>query len=131
MKTLVNFLLVALTLGCFSRAQAETHKPIGGPKKAAAFQTGIYTTSEGKLQIALRKQTGGTVRIRLVNSAGVELLYHKIGKRREATRLRLDVSALPDGLYRVEITNGLETTTREVTLAATHASVAPRLIAIN
>jgi hypothetical protein len=61
MKTLVKSLLVAFTLTLVSTtfSQAEIKKPIGRPKNVASFQSSIYPTSEGKLQIALNKQTGG------------------------------------------------------------------------
>ncbi|GAB3909250.1 hypothetical protein GCM10028803_46510 [Larkinella knui] len=121
MKTLINSLLVAFTLTAitFSASLAESDKLIGKPKNAAAFQSSMYTTNAGKVQIAVNKQTGGKVEVRLTNSAGKEVFVQSIGKRQEAARLRLDVSALPDGVYQVAISNGIETTTQELTLATT------------
>lgn len=133
MKTLIKSLLVAvtLTLVSFSASNADINKPIGRPKNAATFQRGIYTTSEGKLQIALNKQTGGTVEVRLVDQAGNEVFFQKIGKRQQAARLRLDVSALADGNYQVLITNGFDTTVNDLTIATQPSQVANRLIAVN
>jgi hypothetical protein len=135
MKTLIKSLLVTftLTLVSFTLAQAETNKPVVQPKKAAAFQSGIYTTAEGKLQISLDKQTGGTVVVRLKNSAGADLFVQQIGKRQQVARLRLDVSDLPDGAYEVAITNGVETTTQTLTLATQKPSkiISTRFVAFN
>ncbi|GAB3914878.1 hypothetical protein GCM10028803_60940 [Larkinella knui] len=134
MKTLIKSLLVAFTLTAvtFSTSWAESNKPIGKPKNAVAFQSSMYTTNAGKVQIAVNKQTGGKVEVRLTNSAGKEVFVQSIGKRQEAARLRLDVSALPDGVYQVAISNGVETTTQELTLATTPVThAAPRLVAFN
>ncbi|RRB02667.1 hypothetical protein [Larkinella rosea] len=133
MKTLIKSLFVAfsLTLVSFSVSNADINKPIGRPKNAVSFQRGIYTTSEGKLQIALNKQTGGTVEIRLVDQKGNEVFFQKIGKRQQAVRLRLDVSSLTDGDYQVVITNGFDTTVNDLTIATKPAHVANRMIAVN
>ncbi|RAJ89869.1 hypothetical protein LX87_05638 [Larkinella arboricola] len=129
MKALFNTLLVALTLtaASFNTVQAGPNKP----KKAAAFQTGIHTTAEGKLQVAVQKETTSAVVVRLLNANGEEVFAQQIGKRQEAVRLRMDVSNLPDGVYQVAISNGVETTTKEVTLTTKQIEAAPRLVAVN
>ncbi|RAJ93160.1 putative secreted protein (Por secretion system target) [Larkinella arboricola] len=129
MKALFNTLLIALTLtaASFNTVQADPNKP----KKAAAFQTGIHTTAEGKLQVAVQKETSSAVVVRLLNANGQEVFAQQIGKRQEAVRLRMDVSNLPDGVYQVAISNGVETTTKEVTLTTKQIEAAPRLVAVN
>ncbi|MFC5410270.1 T9SS type A sorting domain-containing protein [Larkinella bovis] len=133
MKTLVKSLLVAFTLTFvgFTAAQADINKPIHQPKKAAAFQSGMYTTTQGKLHIAVDKETGGTVVIRLTDQTGKEVFTQSIAKNRPTARVRLDVSNLPDGHYQVSITNGVETTTQELTLATQQPAVMTRLVAVN
>jgi hypothetical protein len=134
MKTLIKSLIVAftLTLITFSASLAETHKPIGRPKNVASFKSSIYTTNEGKVQIALNKESGGSVMVRLTNKAGAEFFVQQFGKRQQASRLRLDVSALPDGIYQIAISNGVETTTYGLTLGTSHLKTTPtRLIAFN
>jgi hypothetical protein len=133
MKMLIKSLLVAftLTLVNFSVSRADVYKHFERPKQAASFQSAIYTTAEGKLQIALDKQTGGTVVVRLKSSAGTDLFVQQIGKRHQSARLRLDVSDLPDGTYEVTITNGVETTTQTLTLATRRPVVTTRLVAFN
>jgi hypothetical protein len=132
MKTLIKSLLVAFTLTVitFSASIAKSHKPIGKPKNAATFKSSMYTNNEGKVQIAVQKQTGGKVEVRLTNSAGKEFFVQQVGKRQEAARLSLDVSALPDGVYQVTISNGIETTTQGLTLATQQPKVAARFVAV-
>ncbi|RAJ90892.1 putative secreted protein (Por secretion system target) [Larkinella arboricola] len=129
MKAILNTLLVALTLtaASFNVAQADPNKP----KKAAAFQSGIHTTAEGKLQVAVQKETSSAVVVQLLNANGQEVFAQQIGKRQEAVRLRMDVSNLPDGVYQVAISNGVETTTKDVTLSTKQPVAPPRLVAVN
>ena len=129
MKALFNTLLVAFALTAVSvnAAQADPNQP----KKAAAFQSSMYTNVAGKLQIAVQKETGGNVVVRLVDKAGKEVFVQQVGKRQQAARLSLDVSALPDGVYQVEISNGVETTTQALTLATQQPVAAPRFVAVN
>lgn len=128
MKTIFNTLLVALTLtaASFNTVQADPNRP----KKAAAFQTGIYTTTEGKLQVAVQKEATSPVLVHLVNAKGEHVFSQRMSKRQEAIRLRLDMRDLPDGVYQLVISNGVETTTKEVTLTTKPSAVAPRLVAI-
>ncbi|GAB3904559.1 hypothetical protein GCM10028803_34160 [Larkinella knui] len=131
MKTLLKSLLVAFTLTVvtFSVSQAASNKPIR-PTKVAAFQTALFTTAEGKLQIAVDKETGGAVVVRLRNTAGTDLFVQQVGKRHQTARMRLDISALPDGLYQVVISNGLENVKYALTLATQEPRVPTRLIAL-
>lgn len=132
MKTLSKSLLVAflLTLTSVSVTKADVYMSFVHPKKPVTFQSSLFTTTEGKLRIALNKQTGGTVQIQIVNRAGAEVFSKQIGKNRQNARLQLDVRNLPDGVYQVSITNGVETTTQELTLATTpQVTATHRLIA--
>ncbi|MFC5409258.1 T9SS type A sorting domain-containing protein [Larkinella bovis] len=133
MKTLVKSLLVAFTLTFvgFTAAQAEINNPAGRPKKAAAFQSGMFTTAEGKLQIAVNKEVGGWVTVRLTNATGKTFFVQEITKKRSTARMRLDVSNLPDGVYQVEVSNGQETTTQTLTLNTQQPSTPARFMAIH
>lgn len=133
MKTIVNSLLVAfaLTLTTFSVSNADNNKPAGQPKKVAAFQSSLYTNLSGKVQIAVQKETGGKVMVRLTDAAGKEVFAKEFSKRQKAARLSLDVSNLPDGNYQVEITNGVDRTTQELMLSTQKPNVATRFVAIH
>ncbi|GAB3925974.1 T9SS type A sorting domain-containing protein [Larkinella terrae] len=132
MKTLIKSLLVAVSLTVVSSSFAAA-KPIGRPKTepvVAAYQSSLYTDAQGKLRIAIDKETGGTVEVRLVNSEGKEVFVQEVGKRRKTARMHLDISALPDGAYQVEITNGVDTKVNHVSLATQQPSFTNRLIAV-
>lgn len=135
MKTHINTLLVAfsLTLVSLSASFANT---TGSPSKAdtavaVTYKSGMYTNAEGKLNIAVEKQIGGTVEIRMSNSAGKELFSQRVGKRQKLARLRVDVSALPDGVYEVAVSNGIDTTVLHFTLATQQPGIPTRQIALN
>lgn len=133
MKTLIKPLLIAFSLFVLtgSAALAGTVTSPNRPKAVATYQSGIFTTAEGKLQIALNKQTGGWVDIRLTNAAGKVLFVQQVSKHQTEARLRLDVSNLPDGTYELTITNGRDTTRQALTLATPKHSEPNRLIALN
>ncbi|GAB3284706.1 hypothetical protein GCM10027347_61740 [Larkinella harenae] len=128
MKALFNTLLLALTLTAttFNAATANPKEP----KKAAAFQSAMYTTTEGKLQVAVQKETTSPLLVQLLDQKGNAVFSQKIGKRQDAVRYRFDVSNLPDGVYQVTISNGVETTSKEITLATKQVEAMPRLVAV-
>ncbi len=131
MKTLVNTLLIALTL-VSSAATFSTAKPIVRPvKQAAAYEVGIYTAIDGNLRLALDKQKGGRVTICIKNAQGRKLLTEYAGKGETKSRYNFNVNELPDGVYTVEISNGVQTTTHELTINTPKAETPSRQIALN
>ncbi|AKD57030.1 T9SS type A sorting domain-containing protein [Spirosoma radiotolerans] len=132
MKALINPLVIAfaLTLATFSASLANTN-PGGRPAPVASYKTGMYTTAEGKLQIAVDKEATGVVDIQLVNAAGKVLFTQRVAKKETIARLRLTLSDLPDGAYQVQMSNGVEVTTYSVTLSTNQPSAPSRLVAIN
>ena len=132
MKALINPLVVAfaLTVAMFSASFANAN-PGKNPVTVAKFQTSMYTTTEGKLQISVEKEATGAVDIQFVNAQGKVLFTQRMTKREKMARLRLTVSDLPDGAYQVRITNNIEVTTHSVTLSTQQPiSGSGRLVAI-
>lgn len=132
MKTLIKSLALALSLGFVTSAAtfADTN-PGGRPTSAASYKTGIYTTIEGKLNVALDKETGGAVDIRLKNTEGKVLYAQHLGKNETGCRVKLNLDDLQDGIYQLEITNGVETTTQSVTLSTNNPTTPNRIVAVN
>lgn len=132
MKTLLNSLLLTafLTLSTHALTRADD-QPTTKTTKSATFQSGLYTTSEGKLNIALTKQKGGAVDVRLVNRRGHVLFDELIGKRQTSVRMRLDLSELPDGDYELIISNGQQVNVHTLKLNAQPATAPTRLVALN
>jgi hypothetical protein len=132
MKTFFKPLLLSFTLSLVTlSATLADSNPGHRTATAATFKTGIYGTVEGKLQIALEKETGGAVDIKLKNRDGRVFFSQHLGKKEKAARLRLNLSELPDGEYQLEVTNGVDVTTHNVQLSTKQPSVPNRLVAIN
>ena len=131
MKTLIKSLALALSLAAVTASAtfAETN-PGGKIKEVATYKTGIYMTQSGKLAIALDKEKGGTVSISLKSTDGRILYSQHLGKNDQTYRSRLNLNQLEDGVYQVEITNGIETTTQNVTISTQKPATPDRLISV-
>jgi len=132
MKTIIKTFVVALSLGVLtSVASFAEGKPGSRPSTVAAYKVGIYTSVDGKLNIGLDKEKGGAVDVTLKGEDGKIYYSQRLGKNEKIYRSRLDVNELPDGVYVIEITNGVETTKHQVTLATKQSEAPVRLVAIN
>ena len=129
MKTFIKPLLVALTVSIVT-ASSSFANPIGRKTTVAKYKTGIYTSVSGKLNIALDKETGGSVDIQLKKANGSVLYTKHLGKNESTYRSRLNLDDLEDGVYYVEITNGVETTRQTVTIATNKPTSPERTIAM-
>ncbi|MVM33733.1 hypothetical protein GO755_27090 [Spirosoma sp. HMF4905] len=130
MKTLIKPLLVAIAL-VITTAYTTLAQAPADAQPSPAFQSGIYTNKAGKLQIALDKQTGHALQIRLADGTGQMFFVKHVGKQETAVRLQLDMSDLPDGAYQLSITDGKKTTQHTVTLGTQKPQDISRLVAIN
>lgn len=128
MKTFIKPLLLVIALGVVT---LSTAKPIIRPTVVASYKTGIYTTTDGSLRIALDKQTGGAVDILLKNASDKVIYSQHLTKSQSKFRTLLNLKTLPDGVYQIEITNGVETTKHTVTLSTQPPVTPSRLVAIN
>ncbi|MBD2699875.1 hypothetical protein IC229_04460 [Spirosoma sp. BT702] len=134
MKTLIKSFALALSLGIVTASATLTEaKPIGikDPSSAVSYQTGIYTSKDNKLNIALNKELGGTVDVKFKNNEGTVLFSERLGKNETAYRTRLNLGELPDGVYQVEITNGVETQKHVVTIKTEQPATSGRVVAMN
>jgi hypothetical protein len=131
MKTLIKSLALALSLAAVTSSVTFAEiNPGGNTKVVATYKTGIYMTKDGKLNIALDKGKGGTVSINLKGADGRLLYSRHLGKNDQIYRTRLNLNQLEDGVYQVEITNGVETTTQSVTISTQQPTMPDRLISI-
>ena len=131
MKTLIKSLALALSLAAITSSVtfAETN-PGGKIKTVATYKSGIYMTQAGKLSIALDKEKGGTVSISMKSADGRVLYSQHLGKNDQIYRTRLNLNQLEDGVYQIEITNGVETTTQNVTISTQEPATPNRLISV-
>ena len=130
MKTLITTLALALSLATVTIA-ADTNA-IDRPTKVVHYESGVYTTAAGKLQVSVDKQAGGTVALSLKDANGAVLFTREIAKRDTQYRTRFDLSQLADGTYELELTNGVDVT-RQIVVIATklERTVQTQLLATN
>ena len=129
MKTLIKSLALALSLAVItSAATFAQSNPASNANYAASYKTGIYTSKSGNLHIALDKNTGSTVDIRLANAEGRVLFSQHLGKNDQVYRTRLNLNELEDGIYELEITDGTDVTAQTVTIVTKFPVSPQRLI---
>lgn len=133
MKTNTNSLLFALMFSAFTVASTVSVSA-GVPKqphRAAAYQVGVYSSLDGtKLNVAIDKQQGGWVDVKLKDAKGTVLFRQVIRKVDVAYRCKLNVSELAIGDYQLEVSNGQETTVRTVSISAMAPASPARTIAL-
>ncbi|QMW00931.1 hypothetical protein [Spirosoma foliorum] len=132
MKTLIKSIAFVLTLGIASSTVSLADvNPGTRSATAVAYKTGIYSTPYGQLNIALDKEKGGAVDVRLKGTDGKVLYSEHVGKNERNYRVRLNMTELADGVYQVEVTNGVETTIQNVTISTSQPITASRTVSIN
>lgn len=139
MKTLARTFLFSLTFAAAlstgspteAKSTAQTTEPSlprTGSAAVATYQTGIYVDVSNRLHVALDKQKGGYVALRLKDANGNVLYDQYLGKKAQQYRTKLNLTNLSDGTYELEITNGAETKRQTVTITTKHTVVAARLV---
>ncbi len=141
MKTLIKSLALAtaLTTACFVSQTAVaaplsgTNVPTLAPAKLAhaSFQASVYSlTNSPVMRVAIDKAPTGSMDVLVKNAKGEVLFTEHVAKKQSQFRASFNLSELEDGTYRVEITNGQDTTTHEFTIA-TKTPVSPsRVVAM-
>ncbi len=132
MKTLIKSLALALTLSMtIATASMAEAAPGDRPTTAAPYKTGFYQTASGQLNVAVDKEAGGAVDIRLKNPNGVVLYSEHMGKHELKYRVRLNLNELEDGVYQLIVTNGVDTKVHELVISTRQPTVTNRVIAVN
>ena len=136
MKTFIKTLALALTLGVvsFSTSVAATRATNPHSKNRpvvhAAYQSVVYPSQYAPvINVIVEKEAGSTVEIRFKTNLGETLAERSIGRGKDKVAMKFRLSELPDGVYRVEITNGRDVTTKTIKLS-TQTQESPRTIAM-
>ena len=141
MKTFIKTIALALTLGVVTFAQVAattlagmrpTDRPGSKSRPAvfAVYQSVMYPSQvEPVINVIVRKEEGSSVQIRIRTKSGETLAERSIGRAKDTVAMKFRLSDLPDGMYRVEITNGRDVTTKEINLN-TQPQVSSRTIAM-
>jgi hypothetical protein len=131
MKTIIRSLALALSLSLtIATASMAEDTPRGRATTAAVYKTGIYSTASGQLNIAIDKEAGGFVNIHLKSPNGILLYTQSVGKNELKYRVRLNLSELEDGVYKLVTTNGAETNVRELVISTPQPTTANRVVAV-
>ncbi len=97
-----------------------------GPEKSPIFDSSVYTSTMTKqLHVAVEKQEGSKVQIKLVNEKGDILAEEIVGKKKINYRARFELNQLQDGTYKLLITDGTTTQSRTLSLSTSTPVVAP------
>ncbi|SOD78716.1 hypothetical protein [Spirosoma fluviale] len=112
MKTLATSLLIAaiLTFSATGFAQ-DSHSATTAQKTPLTIQP----TQNGKVDVVLGK-TDGHLSIDVVDKQGRTLSHRVVYKQDSNTRIRFDLSELPDGVYELIVTEGANRQTNAIVL---------------
>lgn len=118
MKTqFVSFLIaLALTTSSVSFAGQPANLNID-PAGKAAFDVAFIPQSGGmKLDVAVEKTNESSLVIRFLDARGNELSTQRVAKNEMKKQVRFDLTELPDGAYKVEVTDGTDTEVKEISI---------------
>lgn len=131
MKTFIKSLAIAVAFSAVSLTTFSASALDHAPQGAAAYQVGTYSSNSGTtLNVAVDKQKGGRVDIRLKDATGKVLFTESLGKREEKCRTRLNIGDLPGGSYQLEISNGVDTVVRTIQVTTQEATSPIRTVAL-
>ena len=126
MKNLVKSLLFAfaMTFVIAFNASADDKDTL----KVTGFESGIYTTKEGKIRIHVDKHNKKPTVILLEDKRGKILYEEVIGKNETKLRRMIDMSQLPTGEYTLKIFSNGEKQIKKLGISETQPE---RFISMN
>jgi hypothetical protein len=130
MKNFVTSALLALVLSTSSASFAADNKENAEPK--STFQMAVYPVINSmKLSVNVSKPKNSKVDVRLVDEAGQTLTVLKLGRDNETSIIRFDLNNLEDGIYKVEVSDGVKTDVKTVKVqTSTPVEVAHREVSL-
>ncbi|MCU0341623.1 MAG: hypothetical protein MUE30_17235 [Spirosomaceae bacterium] len=111
MKTIITTLACAFVLSSTAFASDPTED-----KKAQPLKVGAFATKDAKIQMAVRKGTAEKATIKLMDAKKNVLHQELMGKKSEKFDARFDISALPVGVYTIEIATATEKIQKQVSV---------------
>ncbi|MFC5407831.1 hypothetical protein ACFPMF_00825 [Larkinella bovis] len=131
MKTVVTSALMALLFATAPAAFAADNKETAETK--STFQSAVYPMANSmKVSVNINKPKDCPVKVRLLNESGETLSVLKLGKDNESSSIRFDLNNLGDGVYKVEVSDGVRTDVKEVKVqTSTPVATAYRAIVLN
>jgi hypothetical protein len=123
MKTSIKTIICAIALSVSSVAFA-TGK---GSKSAPKFEANTYVSKDASLHVNVTKLSAGWVTISLKDAKNNEVYSENIAKNDLQYALKMNVNALPDGNYTLEIASASQTITKQINLASERVEVARKV----
>ncbi|AWV99497.1 hypothetical protein [Arcticibacterium luteifluviistationis] len=97
--------LFATTLSFAALANTENPKA----EKAKTFDVGMYYNyNTGTIKTFFEKQKGDYLQITFLDNEGNELSQSFLTKKQETGRVNFDINTLPNGTYKIKVSNGKE-----------------------
>ena len=88
-------------------ALANTENP--NPEKAKTFEVGMYYNyNTGTIKAFFEKQKGDYLQVTFLDNEGNELSESFLTKKQETGRINFDINTLPNGTYKIKVSNGKE-----------------------
>ncbi|GAB3032644.1 T9SS type A sorting domain-containing protein [Spirosoma pulveris] len=112
MKTLATSLLIAASLTISATGFAQDTHSVTTPQKTPMT---IQPTQSGKIDVVIGK-TDGHLSIDVVDQQGRTLSHKAVYKQDSNSRIRFDLSELPDGVYQLIVTEGTSRQTNAIVL---------------
>lgn len=112
MKTLATSLLIAASLIVSATGFAQNSQSTATTPKTPMT---IQPTTNGKVDVVVG-ETDGHLSIQVVDQQGHTLSKRAVYKEESNTRIRFDLSELPDGVYQLVVTEGTSRQTNAIVL---------------
>ncbi len=113
MKKIIQTIVFAAFIGLTS-AVASNGKEVG---KTHSFQSAMYLNKEGKLMINVQKEASVPVIIRIRDRENNVMHQHYLSDKATSCGVKLDISNLEDGNYKVEIISKSEKNVQNIELS--------------
>jgi hypothetical protein len=111
MKKLIK--TIALTLFASSLSLSSIANPDLRTIKEKSFEVGMYyDSSSGTIKTFIEKQKGVRLKVIFQDKNGVELSHAYANKNSKVIKIYFDINTLPNGMYNIKVTNGLDETNR-------------------
>ncbi|WP_234735791.1 hypothetical protein [Tellurirhabdus bombi] len=99
--------------------------------KALSFDASAYVTINRQIRVAVEKSDAAPVVVLLRNANNEILFKEKLGKNTQKYALKLDVEALKDGQYELEVKSDEGSIRKQVKIASEPVQTTTRQIVLN
>ncbi len=128
MKTLVKTFVCAAALSVSSLSFANDKNTKESNKQPASFAASVYVAKDASIRVAVDKTSPTNVMIVLRNEKNEVVYSENMTKNELKSAYKLNVEALPDGEYTLEITSADKTVTKQIHLSSAKIEVERQVV---